>query len=521
MPPVVFEPSKITNILKSVRSNSPGPDQLHPTVLKNLCVELASPLSIIFTRSYEQSVLPHDWLTSFVCPIYKGTGPRFSAENYRPVSLTSLACKTMETIIKDSILRHLMSQSLLTPYQHGFLPGRSTLSALISTSFDWISSFASSKHTHCIFFDLSKAFDTVCHRKLIHKLSHYSLHPLCLNWIQTFLSNRTQKVKIKSSFSQSVDCLSGVPQGSVLSSILFILYMNDLPTVIKNSNICMFADDVKLYTTVNSIQDKLNLQADINSLSDWCTTWNLKLNLKKCSAINIGPQTSNQLACSYTLNGSSIPTNSSYKDLGILTPNTLQFSDHIYRTVKTAHARANLILKAFPFSNIRTLSNLFSVYVRPLLEYCSQIWSPFTLDSIDLLENVQRSFTRRLPGLTNLSYANRLNLLHLPPLELRRLRADCVLVYKILHGNFYSLRTNLFTLRSEVVTANVITRGHNMRLFVNQSDCNVVKYSFFHRTSVIWNSLPSNVVNAPNCTLFNARLLDSHLFPHLRGRAII
>ena len=135
-----------------------------------------------------------------------------------------------------------MSQSLITPYQCGFLPKRSNISALISTYLNWISSYAEfNKHTYCIYFDFSKAFDSVCHRKLIHKLSYYSLHPLCLNWIKAFLSGRTQRMKIKSTTSLPTVCISGVPQGSVLSSILFLLYMNDLSSSnkkIKDMFIC-------------------------------------------------------------------------------------------------------------------------------------------------------------------------------------------------------------------------------------------------------------------------------------------
>ena len=216
--------------------------------------ELAIPLSITFTKSYQLSALPSSWLTSLVYPIYKSSGPRASADNYRPVSQTSLVCKTMETIINDCMLERLMSQSLIIPYQYGFLPKQSTTSALVLTYLNWISSYAeSNKHSYCIYFDLSKAFDSVCHRKLIHKISYYSLHPLCLNWIKAFLSGRTQRMKIKSTTSLPTVCISGVPQGSVLSSILFLLYMNDLPQVIKNSKICLFADHVKLYTSVNSL----------------------------------------------------------------------------------------------------------------------------------------------------------------------------------------------------------------------------------------------------------------------------
>ena len=225
-PNIIFDPSKIKHVLKAIKSPSPGPYNLHPFTIKNLSDELAIPLSIIFTKSYQLSASPSSWLTSLICPIYKGSGSCTFADNYRPVSLTSLACKTMETTIKDYMLEHLMSQSLITLYQHGFLPKRSTIFALVSTYFNCISSCTESKHTHCIYFDLSKVFDLVYHRKLIHKLSYYSLHPLCFNWIKAFLSGRTQRLKIKPTTSFPTACISCGPQGSVLSSILFFLYMN-------------------------------------------------------------------------------------------------------------------------------------------------------------------------------------------------------------------------------------------------------------------------------------------------------
>ena len=250
--------------------------------------------------------------------------------------------------------------------------------------------------------------------------------------------------------------------------------MNDLPQVIKNSMICLFADDVKLYTSINSLQDKQNLQNDINALADWCRSWKLKLNLKKCFALNIGPLTHNWINCSYFVNNDMIPTNPSYKDLGIITPDDLNFSKHCSHIANIALARANLILQAFSFSNVQTLCKLHCVYVRPLLEYCLPIWFPHTLESIDLLENVQCSFTRRLPGLNNLNYPARLTLLNLPSLESRWLRIDCNLMYNIMHNKFYTIQNHL---RSDIVTSQVITRDHNLKVFVQPSNCNTVKYS--------------------------------------------
>ena len=158
--------------------------------------------------------------------------------------------------------------------------------------------------------------------------------------------------------------------------------------------------------------------------------------------------------------------------------------------------------------------------MRPLLEYCSPIWSPHTLESIDLLENVQRSFTRRLPGLDNLNYPTRLTFLNLPSLESLRLKIDCNLMYNIMHNKFYTIQ-NLFDLRSDIVTSQVITCGHNLKFFLQPSNYNTVKYSFFHRIINVWNAIPYSVVNAPNVKLFNENLLDMHLFNYLRGRTLI
>jgi len=316
------------------------------------------------------------------------------------------------------------------------------------------------------------------------KLSLCSVHPLCLDWIKQFLANRIQRVKVNSTLSNPVNCTSGTPQGSVISSILFIIYMNDLPSVINHANICLYADDVKLYLPITSPLDSTNLQSDINNLASWCKTWSLRLNLKKCAALDIGPPIFNPFPCNYTLDDLQIATDTGYKDLGVLTSNSLNFNSHHHRIINSAHSRANLILRAFPYSDNQTLCKLFCTYVRPLLEYCSPIWSPHTLENIDLIENVQRSFTRRLHGISSLTYPDRLTATNLPSLEIRRLRNDCVLLYNILHNNLY-FPHNMFTFRSDVVTSNINTRGHNQRLFIEHINSDTVKYAFFHRTSMI------------------------------------
>ena len=253
MPAVSFDPTKIISTIHSIKSSS-GPDKIHPNILKNLAIELSVPLSIMFTKSYDTSILPIAWKTTHVCPMFKSSCSRFTPENYGPVALTSVFCKFLESIIKDNILLHLSAASLLSPHQNGFLPKRSTLSALLTTTFDWLNSFCTYRYNHCVFFDLSQAFDSISHRKLLWKLSRYSMYPACLAWLKDFFTIRNRAVKIKSALSSPINCISGTPQGSVVSSLLFLIYVNDLPSVIKLSKIFLYVDNVKLCKSISSIQ---------------------------------------------------------------------------------------------------------------------------------------------------------------------------------------------------------------------------------------------------------------------------
>ena len=166
MPAVSFDPTKIISTIHSIKSSSSGPDKIHSKILKKLAVELSIPLSILFTKSCNTSTLLIAWKTAHICPIFKGLGSCFLPENYKTVALTSV-CKIMESIIKNSILLLLSSASLLSLHQRGFLPKRSTLFALPTTTFDWLNSFCTYRHTHCVFFDLRKAFNSISRRKLL------------------------------------------------------------------------------------------------------------------------------------------------------------------------------------------------------------------------------------------------------------------------------------------------------------------------------------------------------------------
>ena len=248
-------------------TKAPGSDGLHPYLLKECAMNLARPLSMIFQRSFDTGDVPSDWKHADVSPIFK-KGSRTDPGNYRPVSLTSLPCKIMETIIKENLLQHLERHTMISKLQHGFTRGRSCLTNLLESFEEWTRALDEGYGVDVIFLDYRKAFDTVPHRKLMKKLKNIGLTDKHLNWIRNFLTSRRMRVRVRGKFSRWFDVTSGVPQGSVLGLLLFLIFVNDLPSWIINS-MRLFADDIKIWRKIRSDQDQISLQSDLDVLVDW------------------------------------------------------------------------------------------------------------------------------------------------------------------------------------------------------------------------------------------------------------
>ena len=258
-----------------------------------------------------------------------------------------------------------------------------------------------------------------------------------MNWINSFLSKRTQFVKINNSISNNLNVTSGVPQGSVLGPTLFIYFINDLPNVVKNSKVKIFADDTKVYNTVSDQENVTNLQNAIDELYLWTQKWLLKFNKDKCKILHLGknnPQNKYYVG----LDNERIPLEVTdlEKDLGIYVDPDLNFKKHIKNIVKKASYTSYKILKNFSFKNSNIFIPLFKTLIRPILEYGNTVWSNGIKKYMTKVENVQRKFTKHVKGLNKYHYEERLNKLKLPSLEYRQLRGDLIQVYKIAH-NYY------------------------------------------------------------------------------------
>ncbi|KAI8500844.1 hypothetical protein Bbelb_216620 [Branchiostoma belcheri] len=481
------------------QSKSAGPDNIHPRLLKELARHLCIPLNILFKKSLEAAKLPEGWKQAHVTPIHK-KGNRSTPGNYRPVSLTSVVGKVMESIIRDSLVDHMMRNSLFTDAQHGFVPGRSCMTQLLVCTEAWTRSLQEGNPVDVIYLDFKKAFDTVPHKRLISKMERYGVGGNVCAWIEDFLSNRKQRVVVNNQSSSWKDVKSGIPQGSVLGPILFVIYINDLPESVSCA-VKIFADDSKLYGNVKQSNSIEAIQGDLNEVDKWSKLWQLQFNVGKCKVLHLGR--SNGKA-EYTLGGQKIMETEEEKDLGVIVDNKLTFHSHTARAANKGNQLLGLIKRSFYNLDEHTIPILYKTMVRPHLEYGNVIWGPhFSMDQ-SKLEKVQTRATRLVPGLALLPYSERLKKLRIPSLQYRRKRGDMIQVFKIVTGQ-ERVRADVFFSFLDSRT----TRGHKYKLKVPLAKARVRGQVFSTRIVKDWNSLPEWVVNSKTVNQFKTNL-DKH-----------
>ena len=497
---IAFTPDVIFKHLMELNPKSGGgPDGLTSVLLMNIACTVAQPLSLIYTASFELSAIPDIWKAAFVTPVFKKGSPT-AASNYRPISLTCIVCKVMESIIKDKLIAYLLEKGLITKQQHGFLAKHSTCSQLLECVNDWTIELNVRHSVDVAYIDFQKAFDSVVSSKLSHKLSNYGISGNLLNWLSAFLSDRVQAVKVNGKISDYISVKSGVPQGSVLGPVLFLVYVNDLVDLFgPGLTVKMFADDVKIYAIINDVHDTVAFQAGLDALNAWSNDWQLPISLNKCSVLHLGR---NNIDHVYQLNGVCLPDVKEVTDLGLKIDSNLRFIKHYRLISNKAQQRASLILRTFRSRDPGLLFKAFVVYVRPLLEYCSPVWAPVYVTDIDIIERVQRRFTKRLNGFWYLNYFERLFMLgNVETLELRRLKSDLTMIFKIVHKLVAIDFDEFFVLSNYSCT-----RGHNFKLNKPKCNKNARYFSFACRCIDVWNSLPLNVVSAVSINGFKSSI---------------
>ena len=496
---ITISEAEVLHQLKEININKPpGPDNIHPKFLMETSNLISKPLTHLFNLSLKSGSLPKDWKTSKVTPIFK-SGSKSCTNNYRPISVNSNVCKILEKILRDALMSHLMNNNLLSVEQHGFVPKKSTCLQLLLYMDRLTEAFENNSSLISVYFDFRKAFDTVPHKRLIHKLKTVGITGHLRSWLENYLENRFHYVQVGHSKSTLVKQTSGIPQGTILGPILFLIYVNDLPKCI-NATSLLFADDLKIF----SDNINLNLQTEINKLSDWSENWLLKFNPLKCKYMSYG----NEMVLPLHINNSPIENTNQQKDLGIIFDSKLDFNQHIHEKVSKANQILGIVRRSFKFLNYSSFLKLYKALVRNHLEYGVVIWHPYKMKHIDLIESVQRRATRYLPGLKTLPYEQRLKILKLPTLRYRRVRGDMIEVYKILNG-YYNVDPKLLISLKTSLEIRLTSRNHPLTIFQEVCTKNTRKNFFSNRVTKYWNNLPSHVIFSPSLNSFKNRL-DEH-----------
>ena len=403
-------------------------------------------------------------------------------------------------------MEYLKSNSLICDEQFGFVGGRSTTLQLLNALDAWTKAADSRIQTDIILMDFKKAFDTVPHKRLLKKLYGYGFRDPLLGWLKSFLHNRQQRVGVNGCFSSWHNITSGIPQGSVLGPVLFIIYINDLPSRV-GSNALLFADDTKLYRPICTKMDQQLLQDDLYRLQSWSDHWLLRFHPKKCQVLSINPkdQFPYHMLDESKKSVQFLSHVSETRDLGVIIDSQLSFDGHITLKIKKANMILSLIRRTFTYIDANNLIVLFKSLVRPHLEFSNTVWHPFKKKHLVAIENVQRRATKLIPTLKDLSYTERLKRLNLPTLTFRRLRGDMIEVFKIMN-NYYDSRVSSSILKLHVHASAVSTRGHKLKLFLPRANTELRRNFFSHRVVRHWNSLPEDVVTAPSINSFKNRL---------------
>ena len=503
------------DVAEAIREISPtaaaGPDRFPAILLKQCCETLSKPLYMMWRKSVDEGQIPQILKTAHIIPIHKGES-RGIPKNYRPIALTSHLIKIFEKVLRKKIVEYMEKYSLFNPSQHGFRGGRSCLSQLIIHYDRILELLENGGSVDVVYIDFAKAFDKLDFGITLKKLSSLGINGKVGQWIHCFLTKRKQLVLVNGARSQPSEVISGVPQGSVLGPLLFLILLGDIDEGITNAFLSSFADDTRILNQTNTPLEVANFQEDLDSVYKWTAENNMQLNNGKFEHLHYGPpQNDRQFKSS---SDSIIEEKDCVKDLGVLMSNTGQFTQHIHKMINAAKQQCSWILRTFKTREPTLMLTLWKSLVQSRIEYCSQLWCPLKKGAIQDIEMVQRSFIRKISGYRSLSYWEQLKHLQLYSLERRRERYRIIYIWRILEGQVPNI------ISAEGMQPKIRAKCHERRgreceiPQVNRNAPAKVQSLIYASLPIhgqrLFNTLPIELRNIHNCTVevFKKRLDD-------------
>jgi len=521
---VRITPDDIKAAIDELRATAAsGPDGFPSILLKQCKQELAVPLSILWNKSMETSYIPSSLKLNLITPNHKG-GSKSIAANYRPVALTSHLIKIYEKVLRKKIAAFLASNDLFNKNQHGFRSGRSCLTQLIAHHDHILSLLEEGLNVDVVYLDFAKAFDKVDHNLVLKKAQAMGIDGQLLSWLQEFLQNRTQSVVVNGKVSTPRPVISGVPQGSVLGPLIFLILIADIDEDILHTLVASFADDTRATKGLKSELDAADLQNDLFRIYQWSENNNMQFNAVKFELIRYGKNTKLKESTSYVApNWDLLKEKEHVKDLGITMSNDCSFKVHINNTIESAKRISLWILRTFRTREITPMLTLYKSLVRPILEYCSALWAPVSKGEIQRLEEIQQSFLRKIKGLSP-DYHKALKDIKMYSLERRRERYVILHVWKMLEGivpNLGDTETSRIKLQSEIQAR----RGRTCqihRLASTPTHLHKVKQQSVKCFGVkLFNSLPKQIRNITGTDISSFKSALDRFLQHVEDKPLL
>lgn len=496
---------EVVDVLRLLDSNkATGADGIPARILKEAGVAISKPLAKLFNISLQSGKVPVEWKMANVIPIFK-KGDKHSASNYRPISLLSIVNKLIEKIIFKHLFNHLRDYNILSKLQSGFIPNDSTVCQLTYLYHIFSKALDDKKDVQIAFCDVSKAFDRVWHKGLLHKLNKYGVEGPLLKWFSDYLSERQQRVTIEGKSSNWGLINAGVPQGSTLGPLLFLVYINDITENIIG-NIRLFADDTILFNVVDSpVTSSEILNRDLETINKWAQQWLVSFNPNKTELLYITKKRNPPTYPPITFNHVQINEVDRVRHLGLTLSKDLTWSAHIESIATNATRRLALLNKCKSILSRGTLETMYTSYIRPTLEYGSIVWNNCSTADSERLENIQLQAARIVTGAPRGTSHDKLyNELGWSKLVNRREYTQLIMFYKMYHNQAPNYLNHL------VPPSVSNTTYHNLRNSNNLIPCLArtenFKNSFLNNATRLWNNLSADLRTTDTLSQFKLNL---------------
>ena len=505
-----FEHVKSSDVLKCfneiARNKATGLDQIPASILKDSIELIVEPLTHIINASLCEGKIPDIWKRARVTPIHKG-GDAANPNNYRPISVLPVLSKVLEKLVFNQVYKYLVENELLCSNQHGFRPKHSTLTALLSITEDFYRKLDDGYVIGIVTLDLEKAFDLISYDILLKKLEYYGFDQNVLCWLKDYFNGREQCTSVNGKMSSTRKVKSGVPQGSILGPLLFIITLNDLHKSVNNCSLSLYADDTCMYFAAKDRKTlEKNINDDLKSISAWFSHNKLLLNVDKCQFMLAGSKHKLSELCNVDirLNNKKLARVFECKYLGVVLDCNLNWNKEI------DHVKKKVLKTFFALKRVRNLIDkklaliLYKTLIQPKFDYCSSVWMNGQMTLLKRLQTLQNRCLRNVLGVNSRFHTDDLyKTLKLDKLKDQWTKQTLIIVFKLLHNAGPSRLSSLITFN---VQSNYLLRSSNSQIALPKPRTNFLRNSPLYQASKLFNALPLNVRLIDNTKIFTSEI---------------